>query len=479
MFNKKNFFLVLAIILILIATNFCNVIGVNQNISNESEIITQNSIKKWTLLYYNCCDRNHTSYENENLITELKQIGSSNDLNIIAIVDGEYDDDTVIYYIEPGNAIRLNELIGWPSEANLADPVVLKSYLNFVVDQYPAEYYAMIILSDMGSGWMGILHDDEAPLMSIPTFAKTFEELQVETGEKIDILALRPCVMGSFEVSYELKDGVDFFIASEDHMLEPLDKGVEYIFPYYQSTWYLKNNTDITPEHFAEKIVDFFNPTDFPLWVLYTYEVIYKKGNMNPFLKIISNVLTKFLNKLPNPDYHTTGIYTTLSATNLSRIDNVAKKIDVLSEKLILYSFDEDTINVINDARLNVREFAKFYSNNKNRLTSTLSMIFSIEKFAYDSFVDLYDLIRQINESSNNEFIKQACEDVMIEFNNAIIVNSSTDNDHAYGLHIYFPEEKDQYNRYLWKTKMPCLYEELDFAQNTHWDEFLKNYLDI
>ncbi|RLF31740.1 MAG: hypothetical protein DRM98_05105 [Thermoplasmata archaeon] len=49
--------------------------------------------------------------------------------------------------------------------------------------------------------------------------------------------------------------------------------------------------------------------------------------------------------------------------------------------------------------------------------------------------------------------------------------------DNSNGLSIYFPRTKNMYNRYIFRGKIPCLYEDLKFSQDSYWDDFLKEYL--
>jgi len=80
-----------------------------------------------------------------------------------------------------------------------------------------------------------------------------------------------------FEVAYEIAPYVKYVVASEEHHLEELDEEYEYTWQYLETTWDLKNNTDMRPEEFAVSLVEQFTPCDFPMLVLYSYKVILKK----------------------------------------------------------------------------------------------------------------------------------------------------------------------------------------------------------
>ncbi|HHH79330.1 MAG TPA: hypothetical protein ENL13_00320 [Thermoplasmatales archaeon] len=451
------------------------------SISNGVTGEEEKHIAKWTIMYYLCCE-NHISYEAEEMVKNLTKVGSSENLNIIVLKDGGQQDDSALYYIEKDEASNLNKLYSWPDELDMGDSNTLKTFLNLVIREYPAKHYALMILSDCGSGWQGICRDTGArnngiPLMSIPSFASVLKEVTSSGGKKIDVVGFMPCVMGMFEVAYEIAPYVNYMVASEEHQLEELDKGPEYTWQYLQTTWDLKNNTDMTSEGFALDLVERFTPCDFPMWVLYSYMVLLKKGEYGHMVETISNLLTNLLNKLPNPDIHLVSLHTTLSAVNLSRTDDVAEAVDNLSSILMLNKYDEQVIHAVGYARKNVREYGKFYS--KNRATAIYYMNLPIEKLAFNSFVDLYDLAQLINESVENQAVKDACKEVMDKIKDAVVVNQAMPDDESHGCSIYFPENKNLYNKYLWSDELPYPYEEMRFSQDTSWDDFLKTYLGV
>jgi len=432
----------------------------------------------WTVMFYLCCE-NHISYEAERKIQGLSEIGSSSDLNIIALKDGNQDNDSILYYIEKNNPMNLNQAYDWPDEVDMGDPNTLSSFIELVKENYPAKNYALYILSDMGSGWQGICHDTRnpnngLPLMSFPTFSNVLKTTTNDEDDKLDVIIFNPCVVGMFEVAYELSPNVDYMVASEEHMLEELDKGPEYVTQYKQTIWNLKNNTDMNPEEFAISFVDNYNSCDFPMWALYSYMILMKKGDYSHFVAKLSNFLTKLFNSLPNSEFHFIEIKTTLSAINLSKMKELGGSIGNLSSVLLLNQDDEDTLNAVSNARKNVREYGKFYTKDKNLL---YYLNFPLEKNAFDSFVDLYDLVYLLNDSSSRQTVKHACRKVMSAFEESIIANSAMPDDSSYGLSIYFPKSYELYNKYLWEDEITYKYEDLNFSKNSLWDEFLNSYL--
>lgn len=446
--------------------------------SNQTTTL-ENDTADWTVMFYLCC-QNHISYEADKVINDLLEIGSTSDLNIIVLKDQNKDNDSRLYYIEKDNLLNLNPVYEWPDELDMGDPNTLKSFINLVKQNYPAENYALYLLSDMGSGWQGILHDSGnpnhgIPLMSIPMFANVFKETTTNNSDKIDVLILNPCVCGMIETAYELSPYIDYLVFSEEHMLEDLDKGPEYILQYKECLSNLKNNTNMSPEEFALCFTNSYNPVSFSMWVFYAYMILVKKGEYPPFVKVLSDILTKIFNSLPNKDYHIVEIKTTLSAINLTRIEDLVNSFSDLVSLLVLHQDDKDIKNCIKDARGKVREYGKFYY--KNRETALYYLNFPMEKRAFDSFIDLYNLLELINQTCSTLTIKNACEKVMTEQKNTVIASKALQGDPSHGLSIYFPENKNLYNKYLWDDKITYKYEELNFSTMTHWDDFLKLFL--
>ena len=98
-------------------------------------------------------------------------------------------------------------------EINMGDYVTIKDFIEYCKSNFPAERY-IIDLYNHGAGWKGACKDDtsEGDLL-------TMDEIQqalAETGG-IDIIMFNaPCLMGSIESAYELRNLVDVYIGSEE-----------------------------------------------------------------------------------------------------------------------------------------------------------------------------------------------------------------------------------------------------------------------
>ena len=122
---------------------------------------------------------------------------------------------------EKGKAVKAeNEL--------MSDPEVLKAFINFGVENYPADKYDLI-LWDHGGGPLGGFGSDDhyneeitdAPgMMLFPGIVDALAHNKVtENGGKFDFVDFDACLMGSVELALVLADYTDYYIASAE--LEP------------------------------------------------------------------------------------------------------------------------------------------------------------------------------------------------------------------------------------------------------------------
>ena len=439
------------------------------------------NVADWTVMYYMCGD-NHISYEVDTNLADLKKVGSSSKFHLIALKDQDGFGDSALYYINKDSVTDLN----WPDEVDMSSPNTLKSFLTFVYNTYPANNYALFIKSDCGSSWQGCINDRQgdtrktAKLISYPEFADILKDVTKNGEDKLDVLIFGPCICQALEAGYELSPYVGYMVASEEHMLEDLDKGHEYVLKYLETTWNLKNNTHMTPKEFALSLVEFYTPCDFPMFALYLYMVIVKKGNYGTILQQASDAITQFMNRRRNPNYHLIEQYTTLSAIDLCKTSEVVKAIDNLSSLLILHENDEDVNSALKYARSAVREYGKFYvKNRRSFLLKNFYLMLPMEKYAQNSFIDVYHFTDLVCNAVENQAITDACFDLMEKVNSSVIANKVMPGDDSNGFTIYFPDDGRFYNRYLWGEDPSVKYESLQLSKNSLWNEFLQVYLDI
>jgi hypothetical protein len=235
-----------------------------------------NRVAKWTVFVYmaaDCYKGGHFLAEPmfDDLL-EMKEIGSSEDVNICAFFDGPLLADNFFARLNKGTPVEEDILVQfWQVNSN--DPKILKTMVTNTVAMFPAER-KLLVLSGHGRGWWGALRDDSTwkkyhdggkivlPADSVSCAGQIFscreenfalirsrfrpdEEYR---GSKFDIIALDACNMGCVEAIQNLVPHADILIASEDR--EP---GTGY--PYDWVLNHLRSDPSVETAEFARRLV--------------------------------------------------------------------------------------------------------------------------------------------------------------------------------------------------------------------------------
>lgn len=271
-------------------------------------------------------------------------------------------------------------------ELNMGDKNTLSKFITFCNENYNAKK-TMLLFTNHGGGWRDSSKSKTVRIDKITKqkavcwdltnngdtlYMKEVREAITEAmGSQIfDIIAFDACYMGMIEVAYELKDLAKILIASKDSI--PLPG-----FPYtqiFQET--VKFDGKIKPNEFSNIIID-------------QYYDAYTQGT-----------------NVESDEINTT---VTLSATDLSKVTQIARSINKLGAKLLESSWqDGDT-----------RQFTETYVDSEN--------------------IDIYNFCENISENYINETnkVKNAIEKSRITNNNDAY------NTRIHGLAIYFPRIKE------------------------------------
>ena len=173
------------------------------------------NLANWTVLVYLGGTNNLEPLMEED-INLLEKIGSNPKFNMVVqfsreSVGGEAfrylitkDEDTKVIQSTPVSVGKVDS----------ADYRVLKDFIIWGEQTYPANQIALII-SSHGGGWTGIVEDTvQGSFMSGTDLQKAVREARFETNRKLDVLHIYSCLMGMWEVLYELKDEAFCIVAS-------------------------------------------------------------------------------------------------------------------------------------------------------------------------------------------------------------------------------------------------------------------------
>ncbi|MBC7128548.1 MAG: hypothetical protein H5T45_02290 [Thermoplasmatales archaeon] len=390
--------------------------------------------KEWTLMFYIATENKMCN--NAKLYLQNLSRVENDRINIVALVDGFADNDTFLYKIEKDNLIELP----WERESDTGKSETLEKFCRFSIENYPAKRYALLIIS-VGPGWQGICPDyrygyRNFNLITTPSMGNVLKNITEDGKRKIELVSFVACLQGMIEVAYEISPYANYFVAMET------DNPFLDIWPDVKVISTLREDA----EKFAVETVKFFESK------------VYHPCN---------NFIAKFFDILPFKKLNIVTINTTLSAINLSKLEKIVKGLDELSKTII------NDMEAVKYARINSNEYGKWSP--KYHIFYPIYDMLSIEIYAYDCNIDLYNFLENLKNYSKNDEIKNICEDIMKSINDAILCKktiSGLDN----GLSIYFPEEEFLYNKPILLKKLPSNYEDLSFSKFTQWDEFLKNY---
>jgi hypothetical protein len=226
-----------------------------RNLTNtplQQKIITP----KWTYMVYCDADNNLDSYGVEDL-NEMEQ-GYSNSVSsyvkVICLIDRESSGATTYRVVHDTSSSIVSTVLttGFPSEPNMGSKTTLKNFITYVFNNYPAEHY-VLDLWDHGGSVYGICWDDSSSndKLSFDEVDEAITEACIAAGETIDILAADACLIQCLEWDYEMREYVNYIVASEETIPGygyPYDVIIDSLCTNY-------NSFAITPVNFADDMV--------------------------------------------------------------------------------------------------------------------------------------------------------------------------------------------------------------------------------
>ncbi len=400
---------------------------------------------KWTYMVYMAGDNNLSTAGDEDL-KEMRQVGSSPDVNVLVQFDNAGNKGTRRFYIRRGG---INEKVEEFGETDSGDPNVLEDFIAWSYDNYPADRYALILWNH-GGGWepsdldrlaryertrnwntreasflsasklkktffstsfSKILNLDSSNLRAICSddgsghsldtieLGKVLAYAKEKIGQPLDILGMDACLMSNLEVAYQAEPYVKYIVSSEE--IEPGEG-----WPYSYILNILEKNPEISTPEFCCEIVKAY---------------------------------TKAYNEWGQSDV-------TQSAFDLSKVKDTAKSLDLLAETLI------DKMPDINYTIYRAQNKSKSFLNNTLRDASHFCKVLS-----------------GLTQDSN---LNQAAQNVVKEFEansgKFVIAEShlGKDYDQCCGASIYLP--------YYYISKY---YADLEFAKDCkNWPLMLQKY---
>lgn len=214
------------------------------------------SAAKWTVMVYVDGDNENESSAVDAFLN-ISSAGSSGDVNVLVQMDrGGFDaryggwSTAKRFLVEnaltPDSANALEDI----GEVNMGSPAVLRDFVEWGIDNYPAENYAIFLCGPGKGGWSravgmdGSAGDDG---LSVQELGQALDALT----EMPELVVLDASCAGMIELIYELKDRVPVVVASQVEIPLP---GL----PYEGILDYLLALPDSDGAAFAEDIVGLY-----------------------------------------------------------------------------------------------------------------------------------------------------------------------------------------------------------------------------
>lgn len=185
-------------------------------------------IPEWTLMMYLDGDNNLNDAALED-INEMEVVGSTDDVQLIVLFDGNQSGDSVLYQIQHDSngydGIIVSTILDNLGEVNMGDPNTAINFGNWVKTNYPANRY-MFEFWDHGTGWSkggsggvkSVCGDDTSggDWLTTAELRTIMSALSNNGNDPIDLIGFDACLMQMIEVAYEFHEYGLFMTASEE-----------------------------------------------------------------------------------------------------------------------------------------------------------------------------------------------------------------------------------------------------------------------
>lgn len=176
------------------------------------------AIASWTLIFYIDGDNNLASYYQTDL-TSIAAAGSSSQVNVLVLFDGATNTDSRAYYASASGLVNIplsSIYASWTNEVNMGDPNTLVRFSQYCIANYPAQRY-MVVPQDHGAAWVGCCWDDTSggDCLTLAELRDAFSSLDTTLGRNVDLVFFNDCLMGNYEVCYQLYPYANYLVGCE------------------------------------------------------------------------------------------------------------------------------------------------------------------------------------------------------------------------------------------------------------------------
>lgn len=411
--------------------------------ADDGQLEEERGTAEWTTLMWMCMEGDLGEY-NMGLcnLHFLEMVEDNEDVNIIVILDKELEGDTQLLEVHQGGSTVLNLTDIDPkwghNELNTGDGGQLLQFLEWGADNYPARKYNVHLVNH-GGGWRGMCWDTISnDHLDLPEIGNTMRAFSEHLGKNIDILSTEACLVGMVEFAYEVRDSCDYFVGGSTYgwgaEAEPDQDIWEPGNWQYDACWgELSKNPKITPEELAITMGETFMP--YGPWVAPPF--IPKEGFSDVF-----------------------GVF------NLSYVEPLVDSLNSLASELL--SKVTGLGKTVNQALLINTVLGHPEYQSPDLYTEYFSHQMDWAGFSTYCNFDIWDFAYQLSKTTAGTMRSSYSDEIMEGVENLVMLHRNVDQEgghpDAHGISIYLPYRSSAY--------MPE-YEDIQFCQDTQWDEFI------
>ena len=174
--------------------------------------------KDWTILVYSVSDNNLYEYMQADL-DEAERIGSTPEMNVVVETSHQPQGGSVVRMkLEQDSTEGLKSpvLADLGKTHDMAKADSMAESIAWAMKEYPSKHF-MVIISDHGGGRTGSIHSESTDsCMNIPDVVAGLKKASELAGRKIDVVGFDQCLMASTEVAHQLQGTADYLVGSEE-----------------------------------------------------------------------------------------------------------------------------------------------------------------------------------------------------------------------------------------------------------------------
>lgn len=400
-------------IYVVIVISFTPIISSTSAHLDNSNI--NNIERKWTIIFYDAADFSNGYSPLDDLAS---QAFSSENVNVVVLQDTYSGPGRIWYIDENHNKVLLEEM----GEINMGNYTTLRDFINYCKNNFSAEHYLLFLYGHGGGTWGACPDDTDNDRLRMSEMQDALHE-----SGGVDIICTNACNMAAVESAYELRNCTDVYIASEQIC------GYYYwLYAMDDLCTLINDKQDMSNIEIGREIINLIKMKRKPVKI---FEKILRSGLLKKGLGFQMRI--------------------TLSAIDTSKMEKVVRAIDQLACDLIPKA-ENSSFQI-----RTIRGLAHPLKPNPINIIVT-PWIFEVDAYEFSKKCSRFFFL--------DKDIRTHAKEVMLSIDEAVIANlRGITRSKANGLSLYLPRFK-----YFYKSNYTAL--DLDFLDDTHWDEFLKLY---